>query len=86
MNNCLAWALPRWLRNYLRGEALIIRKSKYSVFPHIMRAPCIKGTKVIEYVPLKPVTKALPVYAILFRGEVRQGRATCVCERCKEES
>ena len=86
MNNCLAWSLPRWLRNYLRGEALIIRRSKHNVFPHVMRARCIKGVEVIEYVPLDPSTKPLPVHALLFRGEVRSGPATCVCERCKGES
>ena len=86
MNNCLAWAVPRWLRNYLRGEALIIRRSQYNVFPHFMRAPCIRDVEVIEYVPLRPSTKRLPLHAILFAGEIHRGQATCVCEDCKGRS
>jgi hypothetical protein len=83
MNNCLVWALPRWLRNYMQGEALVIRKSKHSLVPHFMRAPCIHGLQVQEYVPVSPVVKPVPVKAALFPGVVKHGPATCLCEDCR---
>lgn len=89
MNNCLLWALPRWLRNYLRGEALVIRKSAHTWVPHFMRASCIGSLMVSEYVPPKTLTGVLrwiPIHALFFRGTVRHGPADCICKRCAKRS
>lgn len=86
-NNCLFWALPRWLRNYLAGEALVIRRSTFTWVPHFMRAPCIKDLYVEEYIPEQHPRKRLlrwfPIQASVFRGLVREGAATCLCASCR---
>ena len=86
-NNCLFWALPRWLKNYLAGEALVIRRSTFTWVPHFMRASCVKGLHVEEYIPerhpQKRVMRWLPIQAVLFKGRVRGGEATCLCASCR---
>lgn len=90
LSNCLFWALPRWLKNYLAGEALVIRRSKHTWIPHFMVTRCIKYLLVQEYIPLKyPKTKWLkwfPVQAIVFSGWERDGPADCMCEECREDT
>lgn len=87
LSNCLLWAIPRWLRNYWAGEALVIRRSTYTWAPHVMRAPCIDGLLVLEFMPRKypasRIARWLPFQAILFSGDAREGSAICWCETCR---
>ena len=86
-SNCLFWALPRWLKNYLAGEALVIRRSTFTWVPHFMRAPCISGLQIEEFTPQQypdsTLKRAVPVQAIVFKGKVRAGDAECWCLTCR---
>lgn len=87
-SNCIIWAIPRWLRGYLRGQALVIRRSAHTWVPHCSIAKCIKDLIVEEYIPQRvPQSKWLrwfPVQAILFKGLVRRGEARCMCDDCRK--
>lgn len=84
--NCWAWAIPKWLKDYFRGDALVIRKSAITWVPHAMRARCIKGLQIEEFIPEHfPNTKIgrmFPVQSICFKGRVRNGQAMCLCPEC----
>lgn len=72
--NCWLWALPRWLKNPA-GSYLIVRKSRYSIWPHVMLTSSIEDVDVQEYVPLKPQRGVIGFFrAIYFRGYVRKGK------------
>lgn len=80
-SNCVLWAAPKWFRGCLRGEALVIRRSRYHVMPHVMLASCLRGLGVREYVPTRRMRWPIP--RLLFRGAVRWGEALCMCTDCR---
>jgi hypothetical protein len=70
--NCWAYALLRW--KYRQGQYLIVRKSKYTFWPHCMMADSIKTLEVEEFKPVKPQRGWTAwIRAIWFEGRVRRG-------------
>lgn len=66
-SNCIVFAVLVYRRRGGRGY-LLVRKSHFGWFPHVMYA---ERTHIVHYVPLDPRTKGFP--PPLFEGRVKWG-------------
>ena len=73
-SNCLFWALAMFWRRRGRHRYLLIRRSHWGPFPHVLYAER-RGDRlrVLGYVPDAPRPHLVP--PPLFRGHVRWGDA-----------
>ena len=71
--NCWLWALPRFFSG--KKRYLIVRKSRYTFWPHAMLTDDISECEVEEYKPDEPQMGFWSfLMAIIFKGHVRKGK------------
>lgn len=73
-SNCLFFALALYRRRRRKGKDayLVVRRSRWGKFPHVLyaeRRPC--GVRLVSYSPKDPRHKACP--PPLFAGRTRWG-------------
>lgn len=70
MSNCILFAFYQWFKF---GGYIIVRKSRYGMWPHFMWTQSLKDLEIVEYVPVK-VYRKLYVPPPVFKGYVRRGK------------
>jgi len=74
LSNCLVWALLLYLRRRAKGRVgyLMIRRSRWGKFPHVLYAEQRPyGTRVVSFVPTDPRHKRMP--PPVFKGRSKWG-------------
>lgn len=66
-SNCLIFALWRWIT---RGGYLVIRRSHYGWWPHIIWCEHLHDAEIEHYVPLEYSTHFAASHKVLFHGYV----------------
>ena len=72
MSNCLLWALSMYWRRRGRKRYVVLRRSLWGPFPHVLYAEARPGgLRLIGYIPKQPVKRLIP--PPLFAGRVHWG-------------
>ncbi len=74
LSNCIVWAILLYWRRRAKGKVcyLMIRRSRYGKFPHMLFAEQRHyGMRVVSFVPSDPHHKSVP--PPMFRGKSKWG-------------